>query len=165
MELKEAARIAESVKERLAPHCLRVEIGGSVRREKPNVKDIEIVCVPKPYETGLFASGIATVVDEWKFLMGVLGPKCKYAKRELPEGINLDLFIAKEDNFGLILLIRTGSSEWNIGTMIPALRRNGYFMEDGRLWAENGASGIATRKELHVFQYAGLSYVPPKMRV
>jgi DNA polymerase/3'-5' exonuclease PolX len=164
MKLQEAKSIAESVKELLAPHCLRVEIGGSIRRDKPEVKDVEIICVPKPYEVGLFTSGIATVVDEWKFLLGHLGPNCRYAKRQLPQGINLDLFIAREDNFGLIYLIRTGSSEWNIKTMIPQLKRHGYYMEDGKLWA-NGGVQIRTERESDLFKYAGLNFVPPKERV
>lgn len=164
MELKYASIIAESVKEQLAPHCLRIEIAGSIRREKPNVKDIEVVIVPRPYDTGLFASGIATVVDQWKFILGHLGPKCKYAKRELPDGINLDLFIADKNNFGLIYLIRTGSSEWNVKTMIPALRQHGYYMEGGKLWAIDGIH-IATTEESDLFFCACLDFVPPKERV
>ena len=64
MNLQQAQQIAERIKSELAPHCDRIEIAGSIRRKKPEVKDIEIVCIPKPYETGLFASGIAKVVDQ-----------------------------------------------------------------------------------------------------
>ena len=66
MEYEVAIEIAEKVKALLLPHCERIEIAGSVRRKKPNVKDIEIVAIPKPFDTGLFESGIATVVNKWQ---------------------------------------------------------------------------------------------------
>ena len=47
MELQKAKEIADSIIETLSPHCERCEIGGSIRREKEFVKDIEIVCIPK----------------------------------------------------------------------------------------------------------------------
>ena len=48
MKYEEALKIAEEVKALLAPHCLRIEIAGSIRRKKPEVKDIEIVAYPSP---------------------------------------------------------------------------------------------------------------------
>ena len=47
MILSEALPIAEKLKAELAPFCSRIEIAGSIRRKKPEVKDIEIVCVLK----------------------------------------------------------------------------------------------------------------------
>lgn len=79
MILSEALKIAEAVLKELGPHCERIAIAGSVRRRKPEVKDIEIVAIPKPYETGLFESGIATVVNKWKPNKGQL-PFCGLAK-------------------------------------------------------------------------------------
>lgn len=96
MEYTKAYEIAIRVKELLTPHCERIEIAGSIRRKKPEVKDIEIVAIPKPYDTGLFSSGIATVINEWKKVKGEL--PCKYTQRILPEGIKLDLFFAEQGN-------------------------------------------------------------------
>ena len=39
---------AEALRELLAPACARIEIAGSIRREKPKVKDVELVAVPLP---------------------------------------------------------------------------------------------------------------------
>lgn len=50
----DALTIAELVVAQLAPHCERIQIAGSIRRKSRTVKDVEIVCIPKPYETGLF---------------------------------------------------------------------------------------------------------------
>lgn len=44
--LAAARAIAEQVRKALAPACERIEIAGSVRRERPEVHDIEIVAIP-----------------------------------------------------------------------------------------------------------------------
>ena len=45
MLIHEARAIADDVMVRLAPHCHRIQIAGSIRRLKPIVKDIEIVAI------------------------------------------------------------------------------------------------------------------------
>lgn len=40
MKLEQAQKIAESLKRKLEPYCERIEIGGSIRRKKPEVKRI-----------------------------------------------------------------------------------------------------------------------------
>jgi DNA polymerase/3'-5' exonuclease PolX len=49
MKLSQVKPIAEAVRSKLAPYCEECEIGGSVRRECPEIGDIEIVCIPKLY--------------------------------------------------------------------------------------------------------------------
>ena len=111
MELQAARAIANAAVEQLRPHCERSEIAGSIRRRRPEVGDIEIVASPKPYGTGLFESGIATVVNQWPKVKGEL--PCKYTQRVLPEGIKLDLFFADETTWGVVYAIRTGSAAFS----------------------------------------------------
>ena len=47
--LARAQVVAAEVVALLAPACERIEIAGSVRREKTDVGDIEIVCTPSVY--------------------------------------------------------------------------------------------------------------------
>ena len=47
MELYEARVITEDLLAYQRPYCERIEIAGSVRRRRPQVNDIEIVCIPK----------------------------------------------------------------------------------------------------------------------
>ena len=47
MKLTEAKEIAEGLVEEMRPHCERVEVAGSIRRGKAQVKDLEIVAVPR----------------------------------------------------------------------------------------------------------------------
>jgi DNA polymerase/3'-5' exonuclease PolX len=47
MTLAYARDLAEALVELLRPACQRIEIAGSIRQQKPNPNDIEIVAVPK----------------------------------------------------------------------------------------------------------------------
>jgi DNA polymerase/3'-5' exonuclease PolX len=160
MEYKKALAIAQKVVSDLAPHCERIEIAGSIRRKKADVKDIEIVCIPKPYEVGLFESGIAPVVNNWPKIKGSL--PCKYTQRLLPEGIKLDLFFAERDNWGLILAIRTGSANYSHLVLGRAWVMAGYKSEDGFLIANN--KKVAIREEQDLFDRIGLEMIDPEFR-
>lgn len=46
-QLEDARLVARVVMQWLGDACERIEVAGSVRREKPEVKDIELVYIPK----------------------------------------------------------------------------------------------------------------------
>lgn len=160
MEYTKALEIANRVKALLAPHCERIEIAGSIRRMKPEVKDIEIVAIPKPFDTGLFESGIATVVNQWQKVKGEL--PCKYTQRILPEGIALDLFFAEHGNWGLIYAIRTGSADYSHKVLATGWVKKGYKSENGYLCADGNPIRVLEEKDL--FERIGLKYIEPQLR-
>lgn len=47
MNLVTAQKRAEKIVTWLAPYCERIQIAGSIRRERPLCNDIDIVCIPK----------------------------------------------------------------------------------------------------------------------
>jgi DNA polymerase/3'-5' exonuclease PolX len=153
--LHHASEIAEKVKAELAPHCLKIEIAGAIRRKAKTVNDIDIVAIPKPYETGLFENGIAKVVNQWPRLKGTL--PCKYTQRLLPEGIKLDLFFAKPENWGLILAIRTGSADFAYNVLAKGWVRCGYKSKEGFLYRDGQRIEIPTEKKL--FNLSGFPQV------
>ena len=137
-----AKRIADHLVELLRPHCIRIEIAGSIRREQEVIGDVEICLIPKPYETGLFTSGIASVLNPWEKVKGELVyGKCKYTQRIVPDEIvgvkgkrvALDVFIACEENWGLIFAIRTGSSDYSHKVLADGWVKRGYKSEGGIL--------------------------------
>jgi DNA polymerase/3'-5' exonuclease PolX len=160
MQLDQATAIAERVKAQLAPHCDRIEIAGSIRRRKPDVGDIEIVAIPKPYDVGLFPSGIAPIVNAWPKVRGEL--PCKYTQRTLPDGIALDLFVATAENWGLIFALRTGSADYSHRVLACGWVRNGYHSVNGML-TRNGEA-LPVREELDLFRLAGVQWVEPEAR-
>lgn len=160
MKLEKAHAIANKVKAELEPHCERIEIAGSIRRKKPEVGDIEIVAIPKPYNIGLFESGIATVVNQWKKVKGEL--PCKYTQRILPHGIKLDLFFAQPNNWGLIYALRTGSANYSHQVLASEWVSQGYRSEGGLLYY-NG-SNIILKEEEDLFKLLKLKYMEPEFR-
>lgn len=164
MKLIQATEIAKRIRSSLAPHCERIEIAGSIRRCKPEVGDIEIVCIPKTWETGLFAGAdtivdpdFCAMVDRWPTVKGK--PTGKYTQRILPDGINLDLFIARPENWGLILAIRTGSAEYSHCVLASGWVRNGYHSVDGML--VKGVYKTPVREERDLFDICGRTWADP----
>jgi DNA polymerase/3'-5' exonuclease PolX len=160
--LAQAEAIAVGVMEQLDPHCEVISLAGSIRRQRPTIGDIEIVCVPKPYDASpLFASGLATVVNQWPKVRGDL--PCKYTRRVLPEGIKLDLFMVEADGYGLQLAIRTGSAEWSHQVLAKAWVRAGFHSMGGLLRRQNG-SVVPAHTEPELFRLIGLAWADPRDR-
>ena len=161
MEYTLALTIANKLVDQLRPHCTRIEIAGSVRRKKPEVKDIEIVCIPKPYSTDpLFPSGIAPIVNQWQNVKGEL--PCKYTQRVLPEGIKLDLFMVEPGNWGLQLAIRTGSADYSHKVLASTWAAKGYKSIGGYLY--KGSKVYEVREERDLFERLGIEYTEPENR-
>ena len=172
MELHRAEKIANKYIEVLSPYCEpgRCVVAGSVCRKKPEVGDLEIVCIPKLYETynnELFGESIWAThpgfVNEVNKLQKVKGePTGKYTQRILPEGINLDLFMANKDNWGYILAIRIGPDGYS-KYLANTWKKNGFLGIDGDLTL-NGEI-IPVREERDLFRIIGLEYVDPEYRM
>ena len=119
MLLNEAVRVGQATLEQIKCAVARACIAGSVRRQKANVKDIEIVAIVNDYDVlfrrlaplGRFIKpGVSEVID-WPPKRGA-----KYIRMLLNEGVKLDLFIATTNNWGGILTQRTGSGIGSDGT-------------------------------------------------
>lgn len=160
MQYGKAKEIADRLVSELRPHCIRIEIAGSIRRQVQHVKDIEIVAIPKPYDVGLFESGIASVLNKYVKVRGEL--PCKYTCRLLPEGIKLDFFTATPDNWGLILAIRTGSADYSKTVLARNWVHQGYHSVDGHL--TRGGWKVPVRTEAELFEKLHMDYVCPTKR-
>src|SRR5262245_1970482 len=103
LPLAQAIILAEEVCDVLRPFCTRLEVVGSIRRQRPTIGDIEIVCRPRQVPGGLFADeltvdpGFVAAVNQWPAVRGQ--PTGKYTQRQLPSGMTLDLFMADADNW------------------------------------------------------------------
>lgn len=167
MLLSEAQRRARAFVDAIGPHCERVEVAGSVRRERPEVGDIEIVCIPRKVAGGLFGDMedvdpmFVSAVERFEGLKG--GPKGKYTRRVLSEGVEVDLFICTEDNWGLNFAIRTGSRDFVAGELAARWSRMGYRSE-GAILRRDGAS-FPLREEADVFDFLGMEWVEPRDRI
>lgn len=145
-----AKKLADRLVELLSPHCIKIDIAGSVRRKSFQVSDIEIVCLPKKMTIDLFSSIEIPIPEFWSVLSqfqketgkdDLTGRYYKYlipsGKKLLPEGktlptIQLDLFIPQADDYYRQLAIRTGSSNYSASVIAQGWRKIGWTgTEDG----------------------------------
>jgi DNA polymerase/3'-5' exonuclease PolX len=166
---EEAKLIAEKYLQILKPVCERIEIAGSIRREKKFINDIELVCIPSTIkiEDGLFgykderSPEFIKLVDSFVRVKG--NGAGKYSKLLLPEGINLDLFMTTKDQWGVIFMIRTGSAVFS-QRMVTECKQNGYYVEDGFLWRKKDNVMIPCPEEEDFFRITKLPYINPYAR-
>ncbi len=166
--MPEANQIVNS----LFPHCERIAIAGSLRRNKAEVGDIEIVAIPLPIQdmfgiqVPLETDHALNHVDYSKFGKLVSNGN-KMKKVQLECGLQLDLFIVTPPaQWGVIFLIRTGPAEYSqrfvtkrgMGGMLPGHMR----VDGGALWENNTL--LETPDEEDVYNFIGLPYVEPKDR-
>lgn len=171
MQYLTALKEAEAIKALLEPHCERIEIAGSIRREKSECKDIEIVCIPKQdpqivklmpgrkFVHGYPCKEFVDQVNQWRAIKGK--PTGKYTQR-IVNYTTVDIFIANPDNWGVIFFIRTGSAEYVKRVIGIILTGKGYKCEEGELW--NGKEKLAVAEEQQIFELAQLPYVSPVNR-
>lgn len=184
MNLQEARRLADGLIVSMKQSCETLAIAGSIRRGKSEVKDIEIVAVPKWAMGGslLFADEVQkqNVLLQWAFDVEARGrvqwikpgsseiipwePKRdgKYWRGLIDGKIKLDLFLAQPENFGMIFLIRTGAAEFSEAVVTQA-KRIGKPCREGFL-RDSGGEKILTPTEQDVFDVLNLEFVEPRLR-
>lgn len=163
MNYKEAHALATRIVEQLRPHCDRIEIAGSIRREHPEPKEIDILCIPKSDVFGNRSREFASLVDGWEKVKG--DPyKGRYAQR-IVDGVLVDIFMCHELNWGYQLAIRTGSSQYSHKTLAYKWRLFGFIGDDGMLVHAKSGKKIELREERDLFDLLGINYVEPYMRM
>ncbi len=180
--LRDAEQVADDLVRLLAPRCERIQIAGSIRRKRPQVKDIELLCVSKAWSSQDLFGGLATngyeldlKLDELVADGSVLKKRPNKAGRysygeknklltHVPSGIPVDIFSAPATNWGMALVVRTGPKEMNIRMMARfkemGMRGHAY----GGVTDQDGTE-IECPSEAKVFELLGWRYVPPESRM
>jgi DNA polymerase/3'-5' exonuclease PolX len=138
MDLNIANRYAAKLVEWLQPFCGRIEIVGSIRRGRPVVNDVDIVCIPIVTEKkDLLGEVIGRQNHALHHLqMHAMGGKAKILSGGEREGkqvmvelskCQLDLWFATAETFATRMLCRTGSKEHNIWLAQRAQDRGGHW--------------------------------------
>jgi len=170
---------AEFFVERLRPFCVNCEIAGSIRRGKSIVGDIEIVA-----EQGESVADFYTAIYEMELcneLSWYRDSDCKNGMKYLSrktliagEVVGVDIFVVTPPaQWGVIFAIRTGSHDFNVGTLVPAIKRRGLRSSEGRLqqlagepdlFGAPGWRDVPTPTEGSFFAALGLKWIDPKER-
>ena len=174
MQLKQATIIAEAFKAALAPHCERIEIGGSIRRKKPTPNDIELVCIPKFKDvlTGQLTLWEEPITRRLNLLFSHLSQKYfiikmgdKYCQIQIGDEpdtmIKVDIFTATFRTWGYIFMLRTGPREFS-KFVVTELKKNGFTMDAGEVFHHGTPCTIPTEEDL--FFLLGIDSIPPECR-
>lgn len=190
MKHADAMNIAQGLVERLRPACTRIEIAGSIRRGKDDVKDIEIVAIPdltlvprpraefgKPIPK-LLKTQLDAIIEEM-FQQNLLKREKdgdKYKKLWLWQNVHVDLFLVTPPaEWGVQMMIRTGPadfSHWLVtrqrsGGAMPSL----YRVQDGAVWLgateeknPDPITKVSMPEEMDFFRFLGLDWIEPGER-
>ena len=170
MELTKAREIAEELKGLLEPGCERIAIAGSIRRQKPEVGDIELLVIPKYGGLGcavnlldqqLIDLMLGGVLDYRLNKLGrrAYGPKNKLMVH-LPSGIEVDIFSTDEACWPVALVVRTGGEKTNRRIAIVAKAKRWRWHDYGSGFTTPGGE-LVCRSERDVFEFVGLPYKEP----
>ena len=155
MKLDEATKIAKGVSNWLLEYCHKLEIAGSIRRQKEDVRDIDLIALPKHNKVEPLVKQFITLADH----VSMRGnKKCCIVYK----GISIDLNICPYIGFwGAFRLHHTGSKAHNIKLRSKALSM-GYNLNQYCL--KCGDNMIAGKTEEEVFEALELEYKKPEER-
>lgn len=168
MELSHARYLAEGIISRLKPTCERIMICGSIRRQKKECSDIDLVVLPKrDKKTDMFglpageevSAEFVHVVNQWPKIKGE--PTGKYTSRLLPDMIKLEISITTPECWPSITMIRTGDSDFTHMMMIRA-RKLGFEQRDGLLY--DGDRVVPLNEEADYFRVLQVPFIVPEKR-
>jgi DNA polymerase (family 10) len=159
-----ALGVAEPILESLRghPEVIRCSTGGSLRRWRETIGDIDfLVSTKKP----------AAVIDYFTNQPGILSISAKGETKAsviLEGGIQADLRAVSDTEFPFALLYFTGSKEHNIvmrqRAIARGLRLNEYGLFKSKEETRDPKLLVPCKTEEDVFVELGLAYVPPEMR-
>lgn len=175
MLLESIRPIAEKYKALLEPHCQRIEIAGSIRRRKVFCNDIELVCIPKPDQFGLFGESnghcaeFCRAVNSLEKIKGE--PSGRYTQRLLPEidfqtnqQLKLDIFMTTELGWGYIFAIRTGSANFS-SHLAREWVKKGYKGAGDHIKYRMDDTAVYFKEEIELFDFLELDYKEPWERL
>ena len=190
--LSACQKIAVEICYKLQPFCEKINIAGSVRRNKQEPKDIEIICIPKKEVLkDMFGWDEGVIVDlQFQKEVEQLGetikgkPDGKYMQIKLPQGIILDLFMPDDFDYYRQYAIRTGSADYSFKVIANGWKKKGWCGSDKGLrkisdcvetktpdgkskWKcvkANAELPPVWQSEEQFFEWLGIKYLPPNRR-
>jgi len=179
-----AREIADELVNDLSGFCDRIEIVGSLRRRKQIVNDIDIIAIPRsiqmndetlfglprnirgePVQENLLEKRLSQLCLRGQLDLEANGSQIKrFLKTVDGDTIPIDIYIATEQTWWTLLLIRTGSRSHNIRLARRAMDLHMHLKADGSGLFTPGGSLIPIHSEEEIFLHLGLRYRPPEER-
>ena len=178
--LSQAMDVAAELLTLLRPLTDRIAVAGSVRRRRSQVKDLELLAIPTPFQARdmfgrptesrtPFDQLLDSLIADGKLLRKRPNKNGHYTygdKNKLllhvPTGLPVDVFSTEARYWGMAMVVRTGPADFNKRLM-------SRFQEQGMRGHAYG--GVSSRhgehdcpEEEEVFRLAGWPYTDPRER-
>lgn len=149
--------LAKEIKQRISSLELveQVEIAGSIRRKKETVGDIDLLTVTNHPDEVMDYFTHMDLVDE------IIVKGHSKSTVRLFNGMDADIRVFREEDFGSALVYFTGSRELNIQLRKIAISGKMKLNEYGVF---KGDVRLAGKTESDVFRALGMEYIPPEIR-
>lgn len=164
MKLEEAEILADRIVDCIKHLCDpgKIVVVGSIRRKRATVHDIDIVLIPQQWMWNSIIHRLRRLT-----LAGIVKAGPKLATLKVPTGttsetFSVDIYKATPQTWGVLLLIRTGSTQHNI-TLCSRAQRMGMMLsaKDGVI---KDGKVIACRSEEEIFKALKMDFVAPEER-
>jgi len=152
----QASAVAEAL--RALPQVVRLQIGGSLRRHKEVIKDIDIVASVARDED---RAPIMDTLVGLPSVMSVTGKGDTKTSVVLQPGIALDLRVVLDDEYPYALHHFSGSKEHNVALRTRFHPRGVKINEYGIF---RGEERIPCADEHDIYRALGMAYVEPELR-
>ena len=158
--LPSAKLVATSLRDALAERddVERIEIAGSLRRQKETVGDIDLLVATTHPPT--------PIMDAFVTLPGISETIVKGEKKtsvRTVQGIQVDLRVVAPEVFGSALHYFTGSKEHHVKLRTRA-KRAGLKISEYGVFKDGDDTPIASATEEDLYAALDLAYIPPELR-
>ncbi|MCW5876884.1 MAG: DNA polymerase/3'-5' exonuclease PolX [Anaerolineales bacterium] len=141
---------------RALPGVKAAEMGGSLRRMRATIGDIDLmVAAEQPEEVIRAFAALPNVAR-------VLGQGTVKSSVEFHNGLRAQLWVHRPERFGTALQYATGSKDHNVRLREMALDK-GLSLSDQSFLKEDGSEILCATEEA-VYKTLGLPYIPPELR-
>lgn len=169
MKYKFARECADRLASWLGPISERAEIAGSIRRQKAEVADVDLVVIPRvEIEKDIFGTAIKSTNVTWREIdrrATADGWQMLRAGAEIVswkhKGVQVDVFFTEPQYWGSMLLCKTGSKEHNIWLANYAIAQGGKWHPNHGLYLRNRR--ISDTEEA-IYDALRIAYIPPERR-
>lgn len=137
------------------PQVKEIQAAGSLRRMKETVGDIDILA------TGTKGKDIVQSFVKMPGVTQILAAGDTKGSIRVEEGVQVDLRVVQEHEFGSALQYFTGSKEHNIHLREIA-KKKGYKISEYGIF--KGDKKVGGRQEEDIYKTLGMDWIPPELR-
>ncbi|GHF55583.1 DNA polymerase/3'-5' exonuclease PolX [Kitasatospora xanthocidica] len=157
--LDAATELAEQLVAALSavPGCTRCAYAGSLRRMRETVGDIDVLATAED------SAPLMAALTGLPYVAEVIGSGTTKTSVRTDRGVQVDLRVVPEEDWGAALVYFTGSKAHNIKLRTMAVRAGLKLSEYG-LFEVDGGAKVVSRTEDEVYAALGLPWIAPPLR-